>query len=256
MCDYDSNISAGARNKTEWIPRFRFGVKYDMMGDMEGTEWAHLVLTNAMSIGKIVNYEVFTSLQGYFGLKTVLFSIDVDIPHAEGFAGMLEVGTGIANEIVGDSDAEAIGVTLLNQKPEPVEEPLADWERELLMGPEEADAWNKEQAEKASDEASQDVYYNPAVKHLSYDKWTGRYFHSTLEEMELAAARVNEIVLQEGELMLNDFYDQLGLMPIRMGNDFGWNEPIRLIFGNITTQSGAPALTMSFRNEPKPCNNR
>ena len=64
--------------------------------------------------------------------------------------------------------------------------------------------------------------------------------------------RFNSIVMEEGSVELNTFYDLIELAPIPMGVDFGWSEPMSLIFGSILSPQGEPAIAISFRNAPKP----
>ena len=98
--------------KNDFVPRFRFSCYYDIFGDTDGVDWMNSELANAEEDGLIADYEVLLSLRGYMGIQTVTFTFDVDMPGADGYAGMLEKGTELANEIVGDSDAKAYGMAV------------------------------------------------------------------------------------------------------------------------------------------------
>lgn len=91
---------------------------------------------------------------------------------------------------------------------------------------------------------------------LCYDDWTGRWFHSNMNSIADAVNQVNAILIDEGELDLNTFYDRLGLTEVPMGTDFGWHHAktskLGLIYGNITAPDGRPAIAISFRDAPKP----
>ena len=142
--------------------------------------------------------------------------------------------------------------------PEQKEEPLAQWEKNLLAG-RDADDGPETSLEAEQYECCQpdltlgtDAIQMPAEQDLCYDDWTGRFFRGTLASLEVAMHRFNSIVMQEGEADLNTFYDLVELSPIPMGVDFGWNEEMKLIFGTIMSPQGEPAIAISFRNEPKP----
>jgi hypothetical protein len=93
-------------------------------------------------------------------------------------------------------------------------------------------------------------------KTLVLDEWTGRYFNATIVEIQSAMLEINQIFLHEGSIDLNTVYDRLGLAGIPMGVEFGWSashtSEIRPVFGAHITPEGEPALTLSFRQEPRP----
>lgn len=309
----------GQEQTEEFVPRFRFSAYYNVFGDGEGTYYVRNILQHAVEADHIVDYDVLLGLTGYMGMQTVTFTFDVDMPGETGFAGVIEKAEMLMNDIIGDSDVEVYGVTVLNAPgdttgDEPEEEslaewePLAEWERELLEGddyrtPEQRasdealaalrekltgetreqterrlaaaasqDAWDTEPEplavlrEKLAGEACEqrpvntfaeptpfvDAVEVPEVLPLCYDDWTGRYFRGTMASLEVAMHRFNSIVMEEGSVELNTFYDLIELAPIPMGVDFGWSEPMSLIFGSILSPQGEPAIAISFRNAPKP----
>lgn len=160
----------------------------------------------------------------------------------------------------------------------PIQEPLAQWEKDLLTGMTEEERLAAQKAEQkriaASDEALAALRrkllgepeptvpfiddaelnttdQNPG-KHLCYDDWSGRYFYGSADFLESTMHKLNAIIADDGDACLNDYYDLLGLSPLPMGTDFGWSEPVRMIFGSMLTQKGEPCVTTAFRNEPKP----
>lgn len=86
----------------------RASAEYQMMGDFEGTGWAHHVFSIAVAEGKISDYNVLASNIGTFGLQLVQFTVDVPIAKLEGYSveRAKEWFTDRLNEIVGDSDVE------------------------------------------------------------------------------------------------------------------------------------------------------
>lgn len=92
---------------------------------------------------------------------------------------------------------------------------------------------------------------------LCHDDWTGRWFHSNMNHIAAALNEVNAMLVDEGELDLNTFYDRLGLQPIPSGTEFGWQKTkempkLTLIYGSVTAPDGRPAISITFRNDPKP----
>lgn len=156
-------------------------------------------------------------------------------------------------------------------EPKVEEEPLAQWEKNLLAGRDANDDGStvneccvpetSYEAEMMENNPCCGTNSNPGdaqdltsveTQQLCYDDWTGRFFRGTLASLEVAMHRFNSIVMQEGEADLNTFYDLVELSPTPMGVDFGWNEEMKLIFGTIMSPEGKPAIAISFRNEPKP----
>lgn len=58
---------------------------------------------------------------------------------------------------------------------------------------------------------------------LFYDKFSKRYFQTTLYKLQNAIYQLNKIYAIEGEASLNDFYDCLGLEKTDYGDVIGWN---------------------------------
>ena len=57
-----------------------------------------------------------------------------------------------------------------------------------------------------------------------------------------------------GYVSLNEFYSELGLSPIKMGDDLGWNiddREIRVDFSSQLAEDGTPCLVIDFSVSPK-----
>jgi hypothetical protein len=53
---------------------------------------------------------------------------------------------------------------------------------------------------------------------------------------------------------LNDFYDEIGLGPTRLGEDLGWNMDngeIRVTFSTQLADDGTPCLVLNYEVVPK-----
>lgn len=91
---------------------------------------------------------------------------------------------------------------------------------------------------------------------LCFDTWTSRYFMSSMSEIADVVNQCNALLIDDGELDLNTFYERLGLEGVPWGLDFGWSkaktDKISINYGNVTAPDGRPAIAISFRNDPRP----
>ena len=58
---------------------------------------------------------------------------------------------------------------------------------------------------------------------MYYDNYTGRYFRSNSEIIGKAEKRITERLFTEMWISLNEFYWELGLPPVDVGEDLGFN---------------------------------
>lgn len=100
------------------------------------------------------------------------------------------------------------------------------------------------------------IHIDPS-EDLCYDEWSGRYFSGSKSKIEVAVSKANYMLIEGGELSLNDFYALLNLSPIQMGEEFGWylsaggNKRLGANIGATLTSEGRPAVTMWFTESPK-----
>lgn len=90
---------------------------------------------------------------------------------------------------------------------------------------------------------------------LCYDKVFGRYFHSDIVAIKKAMVEVNREIVTHNYAALNDFYDLLGLPPVDMGDELGWNlddGPIEINFSAQIAENGQPCIVMEYNELPKP----
>lgn len=59
-------------------------------------------------------------------------------------------------------------------------------------------------------------------KELFFDQFSGRYFRSTLYEVQQAEYRVNRTLIMQDYAYLNDFYEWLGIELVDYGFEYGW----------------------------------
>lgn len=84
---------------------------------------------------------------------------------------------------------------------------------------------------------------------LCYDKLSGRYFHSDIETIRQKINELNRSLLTDMFISLNDFYYELGLPPIDLGYEVGFNVEKSLLKVNFTSQltkDGKPCLVLNY----------
>ena len=90
---------------------------------------------------------------------------------------------------------------------------------------------------------------------LCYDVISGRYFKSDIERLKKATNELNHRMLEDGYVSLNDFYYEIRLENISIGEDLGWAAADGLIdlwFGSKLTEDGTPCLIFDFRDKMAP----
>lgn len=86
-----------------------------------------------------------------------------------------------------------------------------------------------------------------------YDVFSGRYFFSNIEFLRKKENEFNQRLLRELWLPINDFYYEIGLDQIDMGQEMGWiaeRQLMELKFSTKLTTDGKPCLVMDYRVSP------
>lgn len=114
-------------------------------------------------------------------------------------------------------------------------------------------------AQKSADDSpliNNEVIITEGGKELYQEDFSGRWFTSSMTQIDKALNEANLLFVDEGEIDLNTVYDCLGLPAIPIGGDFGWSRAkTRLIEVNhqtVKTPDGKAANSISFRSDPKP----
>lgn len=58
---------------------------------------------------------------------------------------------------------------------------------------------------------------------LCYDSYSGRYFQSNAQKIDAAINKITYEIQNCMYMSLNEFWDEIGLSRLPMGDDFGWN---------------------------------
>lgn len=77
--------------------------------------------------------------------------------------------------------------------------------------------------EVAKDKYEEDDISVEEDKELFYDQFSGRYFNSTIEDVQRAEYRINRILMTREYAYANEFYEELGIEPIDAGWEMGWS---------------------------------
>ena len=89
---------------------------------------------------------------------------------------------------------------------------------------------------------------------LCYDGAFGRYFKSDIDTIKKAVNAINRNIITDMYASLNDFYDLIGLNPIDVGYDLGWNiddGEIDIYFSSQLAEDGTPCLVIGYSAAPK-----
>ena len=90
---------------------------------------------------------------------------------------------------------------------------------------------------------------------LCYDPVGNSYFKSNIQQIENAKNKLNARMLNENYVSLNDFYDELGIGPTKLGEDLGWDiykdGLIDIAFSSQLAEDGTPCLVMDYSVAPR-----
>lgn len=90
---------------------------------------------------------------------------------------------------------------------------------------------------------------------LCLDEYSGRYFRSNAEKIGRVILKLSNEIQSEMWISLNDFYAEIGLPPVKMGEELGWsvertNKGIIPIHYTATmTKNKIPCLAVQFDTE-------
>ena len=89
---------------------------------------------------------------------------------------------------------------------------------------------------------------------LCYDAISDRYFKSDIETLKQAANAMSRRLLVDTYVSLNDFYWEIGLKTIKIGDSIGWNVDDGLIEPTFSAQladDGSPCLVLDYDIAPR-----
>ena len=89
---------------------------------------------------------------------------------------------------------------------------------------------------------------------LCFDSMSGRYFKSDIDAIEKVVNQLNKTMMSDMYISLNDFYYEIGLDPILLGNELGWHIDKGLIevsFSSQISDDGNPCIVIEYNLTPQ-----
>ena len=88
---------------------------------------------------------------------------------------------------------------------------------------------------------------------LCYDTISGRYFKFDIEKLRKIETKLNKRLGQEMYISLNEFYYEVGLQAVKLGDDLGWNvdDEIDFSFSSQLAEDDTPCLVIDYRIAPR-----
>lgn len=89
---------------------------------------------------------------------------------------------------------------------------------------------------------------------LCFDVISGRYFKSNIDNIKKAQNELNKRMLNDMCFSLNDFYDEIGLEHIKIGDRLGWSVDdglLDLYFSSQLAEDGTPCVVVEYYTLPK-----
>lgn len=89
---------------------------------------------------------------------------------------------------------------------------------------------------------------------LCYDTTSGRYFKSDIHNIRKTVEILNKNLRDDMYVSLNDFYSEIGLPEVSIGEDLGWNMDdgyIEIDFSSQLSEDERPCLVLEFNISPR-----
>lgn len=96
--------------------------------------------------------------------------------------------------------------------------------------------------------------YGAEIGELCYDKFSDRYFRSTVEGIRGIQNEFNHGLLHDGYMSLAEFYRMLDMPAPAYAESIGWNadQLMEVKISTVLTPDQKACLAIDFREEPKP----
>lgn len=115
------------------------------------------------------------------------------------------------------------------------------------------DAVIKEKIEK-NPVQNNEVFVTSKGETLCYDNISGRYFKSDIDFINNVKNILNQRLMSEMYISLNEFYYELGLKPIQIGNELGWNMNdgiIDIYYSSQIAEDNRPCIVVDYSVVPR-----
>ena len=199
--------------------------------------------------------EVFASEKKSITIETIKRMVPVVLPPVIiGGATIYSAVSGYSSaskQIAALSAAYNISEKALSEYQEKAKEMLGD-KKEMAI----KDAVKQDHVKAAPPDKSKTIINTGNGTTLCMDDQSGRYFYSDPEAIRKAANTINKRMMDEYYISLNEFYDELGLPDITLGDDLGFNIDDGLIdvdhmFTAALHNDDTPILVVNYDVSPK-----
>lgn len=89
---------------------------------------------------------------------------------------------------------------------------------------------------------------------LCFDSMSGRVFFNDIEKIRKAEVTLNRSLYSAMFISLNEFYYEIGLPGIKLGDKLGWNVeqgPIEIVFSSQLLEDDRPCLVIDYMVAPR-----
>ena len=121
---------------------------------------------------------------------------------------------------------------------------------EEVVEPEKVKIIKSKVAKDNLKESKNDIPINDGDKKpLFFDDISGRYFRSTINDIDKAVNELNKQMMNDMCIRLNDFYNEIGLDRIKIGEDLGWNIEKGLIevhYDSTIADNDEPCIVLDY----------
>lgn len=121
-----------------------------------------------------------------------------------------------------------------------------------LVDPEKYEEIKKEVANetlKNNSIQNKEVFITSKPDSLIYDEASGRYFKGNIDDIKQTVNLLNKRMMNDMTVTLNEFYNEIGLDPIKLGIDMGWSidhDLIEVTFTGSIADNNEPCIVMQY----------
>lgn len=146
--------------------------------------------------------------------------------------------------------AYTLSETALGEYKQQVIETLGEKKEQLIH-----DKVMEEKIQKNPPPANHELAIEDDGNQLCYDAVSGRYFRSNMETIRRIVSELNKRMFMHNYISLNEFYYEIGLDNVKIGNDLGWNsideQDISVRFSSHITKNGKTCLVIDYDYAPR-----
>lgn len=97
------------------------------------------------------------------------------------------------------------------------------------------------------------IFTNQGGETLCFDAFSGRYFRSDIDKIKKVENQLNKSLLEDDFVAVNDFYYELNLPNMKVGNSIGWHVDgglIELRLSSQLTEKNEPCVVIDWVDTP------